>query len=66
MNSVSSSIVSSASNASLGSVQGAAAVAVMKKDKDANEAAVGKLLSSVTQPALATSGTLGRNVNTFA
>jgi hypothetical protein len=56
-----SSTVSAASSADLGSVQGAAAVSVMKKAMSAQAASTMELLASVATPApaLATSGNAG-------
>jgi hypothetical protein len=56
-----SSTVQAASSADLGSVQGAAAVSVMKKAMNAQAASTMELLASVAQPApaLATSGNAG-------
>jgi hypothetical protein len=55
------STVAAASSADLGSVQGAAAVSVMKKAMSAQAASTMELLASVAQPqpALATSGNAG-------
>ncbi len=60
MNAVSST-VSAASSADLGTVQGAAAVSVMKKAQDVQAASTMELLASVAQPApkLSTSGNAG-------
>jgi hypothetical protein len=56
-----SSTVSAASSADLGSVQGAAAVSVMKEAMSAQSASTMELLASVATPApaLATSGNAG-------
>jgi hypothetical protein len=66
MNSVSNALVSNASTAPLGSVQGQASVSVLKSSEKAQAAGVAKLLDSVAQPALATSGSLGTQLNAVA
>jgi hypothetical protein len=63
---VSSSTVNQASNADLGSVQGVASIAVLKKSLDAQASVAATLIASLPQPALANSGNLGTQVNTFA
>jgi hypothetical protein len=49
-----------------GSVQAAAGVSVMKKSENLQAAAVDELLQALPQPALATTGSLGTQVNTYA
>jgi hypothetical protein len=49
-----------------GSVQASAGISVMKKATHLQAAAVAELLQALPQPALATSGTLGTQVNTYA
>ena len=66
MDSVNSAIVTNASSADLSTVRGAASVSVMKKALDAQAAGVAQLIASLPQTALATSGTVGTKVNTFA
>lgn len=66
MSSVSPAAVSNASNAEPGSVQGTAAVAVLKKALQAQASSAAQLIQALPQPALATSGTLGTRVNTYA
>lgn len=66
MNPVSSATVNQASNADLSTVQGAAAVLVMKKAVDAQAVAAAQLIQALPQPPLAASGTLGTLVNTYA
>lgn len=66
MDVVTSSAASSASAATPGSVQGAASVRVLKKAMDLQAASATQLIASLPQPALATSGSLGTKVNTFA
>lgn len=66
MDPVSSAVTHNASSATAGSVQGAAAMLVLKKALNAQAAGVAQLVQALPQPALATSGTLGTQVNTFA
>ena len=66
MDPVSSAVTHNASSATTGSVQGAAAMLVLKKALNAQAAGVAQLVQTLPQPALATSGTLGTQVNTFA
>ncbi|MEP7102028.1 MAG: putative motility protein [Burkholderiales bacterium] len=66
MDAVNSATVANASSASLGTVQGAASVLVLKKSMDQQASAVAQLIAALPQPALATSGSLGTKVNTFA
>lgn len=59
--------VSSASNSTPGTVGNAASLLVLRKAMDVQEAGATELLASLPQqPALATEGHLGRNLNTFA
>ena len=66
MDSVNSAIVNNASSADLSTIQGTASVLVMKKALDAQTAGAAQLIAALPQPALATSGTVGTKVNTFA
>jgi Putative motility protein len=66
MDAMSLSAVNNASNADLSTVQGAAAVSVMKKAMNLQAASTLQLIQSLPQPALASSGSLGTQVNTFA
>ena len=66
MDPVSSSTVTNASAASPGSVQGAVAVSVLKKSLDQQASMASQLIATLLEPALATSGSLGTQVNTFA
>ena len=66
MDSLSVAIVGNASSADLGTVQGAASMSVLKKALSAQSAGVAQLIASLTQPALATSGSLGTHVNSVA
>jgi len=62
-----SAAVNSASNGELGTVQAAASTLVLKKALDMQASGAVELLNALPQqPALATEGSVGRNVNTFA
>lgn len=61
-----SSATAQASSANLGSVQGAAAVSVLKKALDLQAASSVQLIESLPQPPLASSGSVGTRVNTYA
>lgn len=62
-----SAAANSASSSDLGTVQGAASMLVLRKALDAQAAGAIALLEALPQqPALATQGSVGRNVNTFA
>lgn len=61
------SAVSSASNGAPGTVGNAASLLVLRKAMDVQEAGAIALLAALPQPpALATEGSLGRNINTYA
>jgi len=66
MDSVTSATVANVSSANLGTVQGQAAVSVLKKALDLQASSAAQLIESLPQPALATSGPLGTQVNTYA
>ncbi len=66
MDSLSSAVIASANTTNLGSVQGAASVSILKKALNAQALGVARLVESVAQPELATTGTIGTRVNTFA
>ncbi len=66
MDAVTSTTVSNASAADLGTVQGAAAMLVLKKSLAAQSTSAAQLIAALPQPALATSGHLGTQVNTYA
>ena len=66
MDAMSLSAVSNASSADPSTVQGAAAVSVMKKALNLQAASTAQLLQSVAQPTLAATGNLGTQVNAFA
>lgn len=68
MNSLSNTVVANAGAADLGTVQGAASLMVLKKALHAQEGTAAQLISALppTQPALATSGSVGTQLNTFA
>ncbi|MBW8848597.1 MAG: putative motility protein [Burkholderiales bacterium] len=61
-----SAAVHSASNGDLGTVQGVASMLVLKKALNMQAAGAVALLDALPQPALATQGSVGRNVNIFA
>ncbi|WP_377155073.1 putative motility protein [Roseateles sp. UC29_93] len=59
--------VSNASNGTPGTVGNAAGLLVLRKAIDVQEAGAAALLAALPQPtALATEGSLGRNINTYA
>lgn len=66
MSTVSPTVVGNASAANLGTVQGTASLLMLKKSLDAQASTAAQLVQSLPQPALATSGSLGTQVNTFA
>ena len=66
MNALSANITNTASSADLGTVQGAAAVSVMKKAMDIHAASALQLIQALPQPALATSGSVGTQLNALA
>lgn len=61
-----SAAVSSASSSTPGTVGNAASLLVLRKALDTQEAGAVALLQALPQPALATEGSLGRNLNTYA
>jgi hypothetical protein len=59
--------VRQASNGTPGTAGNAASLLVLRKAMDVQEAGAAALLAALPQaPALATEGTLGRNINTYA
>jgi len=59
--------VASASSGDVGTVQGAAGILVLRKALDTQAAGAMALLNALPQqPALATQGNVGRNVDTYA
>lgn len=66
MSSVSAAVVNNASSAGTGTVQSTAAISVLKKAMDAQASTANQLIQSLPQPALATSGAVGTQVNTYA
>lgn len=59
--------VSTASNSTPGTVSNAAGLLVLRKALDAQAAGAAQLLAALPQaPALATTGPIGRNINTYA
>lgn len=61
-----SAAVSSASNSAPGTVGNAASLMVLRKAMDVQASGAAALLEALPQPALATEGNLGRNLNTYA
>lgn len=61
-----SATVTNASAANPGTVQGAAAITVMKKAIDQQATSAMQLIQALPQPQLATSGHLGTQLNAFA
>ncbi|MEO6279286.1 YjfB family protein [Roseateles sp.] len=61
-----SAVVGNASAAVLGTVQGSASLSILRKSMDLQESTAAQLLQALPQPALATSGTLGTRLNTYA
>ena len=66
VNSINGATVANASAADAGTVQGAASIAVLKRSMDAQASSAAQLIAALPQPALATTGTLGTRVNSFA
>jgi hypothetical protein len=66
MTGISSVTVNNASAGDTSTVQGQAALSVMKKAMNQQAASTAQLLASLPQPALATSGGIGTKINTFA
>lgn len=64
--SATSSTVTQASNADLGTVQGAASISVLRKALDQQASSAAQLLQALPQPALASSGSLGTQLNVYA
>ena len=64
--SVSASTVNSASSSVSGTVQGAAALMVLRKSLDMQAAGAVQLIQALPSPPLATSGTLGTQLNEVA
>ena len=58
--------VSNASSSTPGTVGNAASLLVLRKAMDVQESGAATLLAALPQPALATEGSLGRNLNTYA
>ena len=69
MDAVNNATVSNASNADASTVQGQASIQMLKKSMDLQAQAAAQLISALPQqqqPPLATSGSVGTKVNTFA
>lgn len=66
MNIANTAGVSAATSAAQSPTAGAAQILLLKKALDTQTANAASLLQAIPQPALATEGLVGRNVNTFA
>jgi Putative motility protein len=67
MDAVSSTVAAdAASKASPGTVQASAAISMLKKSLDLQESEAAQLLQALPQPSLATSGSLGTQLDTYA
>ena len=67
MDAVNNATVNNASNADASTVQGQASIQMLKKSMDLQAQAAAQLISALPkQPSLATSGSVGTKVNTFA
>jgi Putative motility protein len=66
MDSACATAVTNASAASPGTVQGAAAVSMLKKTLEVQESSAAQLIAALPQVALATSGAVGTRLDTFA
>ena len=66
MDSITGSATSAASSADLGTVQGTAAMSVLKKALNLQASTAAQLIEALPQPALATSGAIGTQVNRYA
>jgi hypothetical protein len=66
MGSITGVSLANACAADLGSVQGAAAVSVLKKALNLQASSAAQLIEALPQPALASSGSVGTQVNTYA
>ena len=60
------SATAAASSADLGTVQGNAAVSVLKKALNLQASSAAQLIEALPQPALATSGAIGTQVSRYA
>ena len=65
MQAISSATVANASVADLATVEGAASLLVLKKALNLQAASAAQLIQALPQPALAASGSLGTQVNTY-
>jgi hypothetical protein len=66
MDAITSAAVSNASAATLGTVQGAAALLVLRRSLDVQSSSAAQLIAALPQPAPVSSGLLGHHVNTYA
>lgn len=66
IDSLSSSTVANASSASADTVKGQASLLMLKKAMQQQESSAAQLIQSLPQPALATQGQLGTQLNVYA
>jgi hypothetical protein len=66
VSSATSAAVTNVSDSKPNTVRGAAAVSVLKTALNSQASSAAQLIQSVQQPALATSGALGTQLNTYA
>lgn len=66
MDSITGPATAAASSADLGTVQGHAAVTVLKKALNLQASSAAQLIDALPQPALASSGSLGTQFNRYA
>lgn len=66
MDAIANSATAAASSADLGTVQGTAAVSVLKKALNLQASSAAQLIEALPQPALASSGASGTQLNHFA
>lgn len=66
MDSLSASTIGNASAATPGTTSGTASILMLRKALDLQASSAAQLIESLPQPALASSGTLGTRLNTYA
>jgi hypothetical protein len=66
MDSITDAATAAASSADLGTVQGNAALSVLKKALNLQASSAAQLIDALPQPALALSGPIGTQVNRYA
>lgn len=66
MDSITGAATAAASSADLGTVQGPAAVSMLKKALTLQASSAAQLIEALPQPGLASSGTIGTQVNHYA